>query len=91
VSYRGKYSREAQKPEATKQEPETERTAHRYDNFFEEFKDQEVRVVLYNEKVLSGRVVESRKYWIKLTTDGTTYYYINKAWIVYVQPLKVKK
>ena len=63
----------------------------RYDNFFEEFKDVEVRVVLHNERVLSGRVVESRRYWIKLTTDGSTYYYINKAWIVYVQPLKVRK
>ena len=93
MSYRGRYSREAQKPEATKQEPETkvEKPTYRYDNFYEEFKDQEVRVVLYNEKVLSGRVVESRRYWIKLTTDGTTYYYVNKAWVVYVQPLKVKK
>ena len=84
------------KPEAPKQEPAkpgtaAEKPAYRYDNFFEEFRDVEVRVVLHNERVLSGRVVESRRYWIKLTTDGSTYYYINKAWIVYVQPLKVRK
>jgi hypothetical protein len=70
-----------------KEEPRQQR----YDNFFEEFRDAEVRVVLYNEKVLSGRIVESRRYWLKLTTDGGTYYYINKAWVVYVQPLRVRK
>jgi len=85
VSYRGRYSSDTQRPEAKPA------GGYRYDNFFEEFKDQEVRVVLYNEKVLSGRVLETRRYWIKLTTDGTTYYYVNKAWIVYVQPLKVRK
>jgi len=90
VSYRGRYTSDTQRPEAR---PEATKPAgsYRYDNFFEEFKDQEVRVVLYNEKMLSGRVLETRRYWIKLTTDGTTYYYVNKAWIVYVQPLKVRK
>jgi hypothetical protein len=34
--------------------------------------------------------VESRRYWVKLTTDGGTYY-INKAWVVYVQPLRVRR
>ena len=63
----------------------------RYDNFFEEYRDAEVRVVLYNEKVLSGRIVESRRYWVKLAADGGAYYYINKAWVVYVQPLRVRK
>ena len=47
--------------------------------------------MLHNERVLSGRIVESRRYWLKLTTDGGTYYYINKAWVVYVQPLKVRR
>ena len=63
----------------------------RYSDFFEEFRDAEVRVVLYNEKVLSGRIVESRRYWVKLAADGGTYYYINKAWVVYVQPLRVRR
>ena len=89
MSYRGRYPRASDKPEGSETPRPT--TSYRYDNFYEEFKDLEVRVVLYNEKVLSGRVIESRKYWIKLTTDGTTYYYVNKAWIVYVQPLKVRK
>ena len=63
----------------------------RYSDFSEELGGAEVRVVLYNERVLSGRIVESRRYWVKLAADGSTYYYINKAWVVYVQPLKVRR
>jgi len=63
----------------------------KFDNFFEEYEDCDVRVVLHNEKIVNGRIVESRKYWMKVKTDSNTYYYINKAWIVYIQPLKVKK
>lgn len=44
--------------------------------------------MLHNKRVLSGRVAEARRYWIKLTAGRSTYY-INKAWIVYVQPLKL--
>jgi hypothetical protein len=64
------------------------RGPRKFDNFYEEFEGVEVRVVLHNEKVLTGRVVESRRYWVKLMTDPSTAYYVNKAWILYVQPLK---
>jgi sRNA-binding regulator protein Hfq len=60
----------------------------KFDNFYEEYCDNEVRVVLHNEKIINGKIVESRKYWIKLESGGTTYY-INKAWILYIQPLKL--
>jgi len=65
-----------------------ENSGKKYDNFFEEYGDSVVRIALHNEKMISGRIVESRRYWIKVTPDGSTYYYINKAWILYIQPLK---
>jgi len=60
-------------------------------DFSEEFEKQEVVVQLQNERLM-GRLEEARRYWIKLVTfpEGRTYY-INKAWIVYIQPLKVKR
>ena len=60
-------------------------------DFSEEFQGQEVVVQLQNERLM-GRLEEARRYWIKLVTfpEGRTYY-INKAWIVYIQPLKVKR
>jgi len=60
----------------------------KFDNFFEEYCGSDVRVVLHNEKVINGKIVESRRYWLKLESGGTTYY-INKAWILYIQPLKL--
>jgi len=63
----------------------------KFDIFLEEFEGSQVRVVLHNEKVINGIIAESRKYWVKVMVDPNTYYYINKAWIVYIQPLKVKK
>jgi len=57
-------------------------------DFSEEYQGQEVVVQLQNERLM-GRLEEARRYWIKLITfpEGRTYY-INKAWIVYIQPLK---
>jgi len=60
-------------------------------DFSEEYVGQEVVVQLQDERLM-GRLEEARRYWIKLITfpEGRTYY-INKAWIVYIQPLKVKR
>jgi len=60
----------------------------KFDNFYEEYQDNDVRVVLHNEKIINGKIVESRKYWVKLESGGTIYY-INKAYIMFIQPLKV--
>jgi hypothetical protein len=60
-------------------------------DFFLELRGADVRVTLYNEKTITGKILEARRYWIALTSDGgSTVYYLNKAWIVSVQPLKVK-
>jgi hypothetical protein len=74
-----------------KKDIKTESQRSKKGDFSEEFEKQEVVVQLQNERLI-GRLEEARRYWIKLVTfpEGRTYY-INKAWIVYIQPLKVKK
>jgi hypothetical protein len=74
-----------------KKDIKTESQRSKKGDFSEEFEKQEVVVQLQNERLI-GRLEEARRYWIKLITfpEGRTYY-INKAWIVYIQPLKVKK
>jgi len=74
-----------------KKDIKTESQRSKKGDFSEEFEKQEVVVQLQNERLM-GRLEEARRYWIKLVTfpEGRTYY-INKAWIVYIQPLKVKK
>ncbi len=57
----------------------------KHSDFSEEYANSEVAIELHNGRTLTGRVVESRRYWIKLTADGSTYY-INKAWVVSVRP-----
>ena len=60
----------------------------RFEDFSEEFKGQEVIVLLQNDKLI-GKVEEARRYWIKLMAfPENRVYYINKAWIIYIQPLK---
>ena len=71
-----------------KKDIKTESQRSKKGDFSEEFEKQEVVVQLQNERLM-GRLEEARRYWIKLVTfpEGRTYY-INKAWIVYIQPLK---
>jgi hypothetical protein len=59
-------------------------------DFSEEFQGQEVVIQLSNpNERLIGRLEEARRYWIKLIIfPENRVYYINKAWIVYIQPLK---
>jgi sRNA-binding regulator protein Hfq len=60
-------------------------------DFFAELRGVDVRITLYNEKTISGRILEVRRYWVMLTPDGgSTVYYLNKAWVVSIQPLKVR-
>jgi hypothetical protein len=47
-----------------------------------------VIVLLQNDKLI-GRIEESRRYWIKLVAiPENRIYYLNKAWIIYIMPLK---
>ena len=60
----------------------------KFDNFYEEYQDNDVRIVLHNEKIINGRIVESRRYWLKVEANNITYY-VNKAYVMYIQPLKI--
>ena len=68
----------------------TESQRSKKGDFSEEFQGQEVVIQLSNpNERLIGRLEEARRYWIKLITfPENRVYYINKAWIVYIQPLK---
>jgi hypothetical protein len=60
----------------------------KFSDFSEEFKGQDVIVLLQNDKLI-GRIEESRRYWIKLVAiPENRIYYLNKAWIIYIMPLK---
>jgi len=75
---------------SAKKNIKTESQRSKKGDFSEEFQGQEVVIQLSNpNERLIGRLEEARRYWIKLITfpEGRTYY-INKAWIVYIQPLK---
>ena len=76
-----------------KKDIKTESQRSKKGDFSEEFEKQEVVVQLSNpNERLIVRLEEARRYWIKLITfPENRVYYINKAWIVYIQPLKVKK
>jgi len=73
---------------SVKKNIKTESQRSKKGDFSEEFEKQEVVVQLQNERLM-GRLEEARRYWIKLITfPENRVYYINKAWIVYIQPLK---
>jgi hypothetical protein len=60
----------------------------KFSDFSEEFKGQDVIILLQNDKLI-GRIEESRRYWIKLVAiPENRIYYLNKAWIIYIMPLK---
>jgi hypothetical protein len=58
-----------------------------YQDFAEEIVGVEVRVVLHDGRPLIGRIIEAKRYWIKLAVGGTVYY-VNKAYVVYIQPVQ---
>jgi hypothetical protein len=58
-----------------------------HQDFAEEIVGVEVRVVLHDGRLLIGRIVEAKRYWIKLVV-GNTVYYVNKAFVVYIQPVQ---
>lgn len=47
----------------------------------------ETRVVLHDGRPLIGRIVDAKRYWMKLAV-GNAVYYIHKAFIVYIQPVE---
>jgi len=57
----------------------------RHSDFSEEYAGRAITISLADGKTLSGVLVESRRYWVKVkTNDGVVY--INKSFIVGVVP-----
>jgi len=57
-----------------------------YGDFSEEYTGSEVIIALHNGQVVTGRIVEARRYWLKVALSDRTILYINKAWIVHISP-----
>ena len=57
----------------------------RHSDFSEEYSGRAITISLADGKTLSGVLLESRRYWVKLRTSSGTVY-INKAFIVSVVP-----
>jgi len=57
----------------------------RHSDFSEEYLGRTITISLADGKTLSGILLESRRYWVKLRTSNGTVY-INKAFIVSVVP-----
>jgi len=77
----------------TQRSSEKEKERSKKGDFSEEYVGQEVVIQLSNpNERLMGRLEEARRYWIKLMSfPENRVYYINKAWIVYIQPLKAMR
>ena len=58
----------------------------KHSDFSEEYADSEVTVVLHNGQSIVGRISEARRYWFKVVSSDGKILYINKAWVVYVEP-----
>jgi len=57
----------------------------RHSDFSEEYAGRQITISLADGKTLSGILLESRRYWVKVkTNDGVVY--INKSFIVGVVP-----
>ena len=57
----------------------------RHSDFSEEYAGRQITISLADGKTLSGILLESRRYWVKLRTSNGTVY-INKSFIVSVVP-----
>ncbi|MEM0233629.1 MAG: hypothetical protein QXL22_06385 [Candidatus Nezhaarchaeales archaeon] len=57
----------------------------RRSEFDHEYEGRTVRVTLHNGTVVIGRA-ETSKYWLKIQTTGSKHIYVNKAFIVMIEP-----
>jgi len=57
----------------------------RHSDFSEEYLGKPITISLADGKTLSGILLESRRYWVKVKTSNGTVY-INKSFIVGVVP-----
>jgi hypothetical protein len=60
--------------------------AVRHSDFSEEYTGRVVSIGLADGKTLSGVLIESRRYWVKVKDSNGGIAYINKSFIVSVVP-----
>lgn len=70
-----KFGNHGRKPEEPPRRPE----------FDQEYDGKTVRITLHNGGVVVGRA-ETSKYWLKIRAQGDRVLYINKAYIVMIEP-----
>jgi len=58
----------------------------KHSDFSEEYGGSEVTIVLHNGQSIVGRIAEARRYWFKVVSSDGKILYINKAWVVCVEP-----
>jgi hypothetical protein len=59
-------------------------------DFSEEFNGRIVKVQILNQPILIGKILEARRYWIKVETADNKTIYLNKAYIISIEPVGVK-
>jgi hypothetical protein len=58
----------------------------RHSDFSEEYAGRQITISLADGKTLSGVLLESRRYWVKVKASNGGTVYINKSFIVSVVP-----
>jgi hypothetical protein len=58
----------------------------RHSDFSEEYTGRVIIISLADGKTLSGVILESRRYWVKVKGSNGSIAYINKSFIVSVMP-----
>jgi ATP-dependent 26S proteasome regulatory subunit len=59
-------------------------------DFSEEFNGRLAKISILNQPLLIGKIVEARRYWIKVETADNKTIYLNKAYIISIEPVGVK-
>jgi len=58
----------------------------RHSDFSEEYVGRTITISLADGRNLSGVILESRRYWVKVKASNGSIAYINKSFIVSVMP-----
>ena len=80
---------ELKKEEEKKEEKKERRKPRFFSDFGDEIEGSYSLVLLGNGETLEGKILDSRKYFLKIQVKNNILY-INKAHVVYVMPLHKK-
>jgi hypothetical protein len=84
---------EVNKAIETTQEHETKQEkAEKYGkaDFSEEYNGKLAKISVLNQPMLIGKILEVRPYWIKFENADGKILYLNKAYIISIEPVGVK-